>query len=332
MLVWLVRRHAVRAGLIDQPNHRSSHKQPTPRGGGVGIVCGAGVGLLVASALGVVRPAGIWAVFGAAVLVAVVGLIDDLRRLTPGLRLTAQLLAAAVVVEALGPLATLPLPAPLNVGLPAAVGWAGSLLWIAAVTNFFNFMDGIDGLAGGQAIVSFGGVLLAGWSDDASLVAACAAAASLGFLLHNWSPARIFMGDSGSGFLGFLIACLPFLAPAQVRGDAVVAVAVGLALFLLDPVETLFRRAVARKPLTGAHREHVYQQYLGPGEAAGTLAGVLVAAGAALALLGAIAFRQPGLSWLALLVALLVYVGERSLAENSKVKRERAMTGTGFRS
>lgn len=312
--VWLVRRHALRLGLIDQPNHRSSHKQPTPRGGGIGIVLGAGTGLLIASALGTALTVGAWTVFAAATVVAVAGLVDDIRRLPPRLRLLVQAAAATIVVAAAGPLETLPLPAPLSVHLSGVLSWVFSLFWITALTNFFNFMDGIDGLAGGQAAGSFCAVLIAGWSADASLLAACAATASLGFLLHNWSPARVFMGDVGSGFLGFLIASLPFLAPIDRRGDAVMAVAVGLALFLLDPLETLFRRAVARKPLTGAHREHAYQQYLGPGEAAGTVAGLLVAAGCGLALLGAMAFRQASLGWAALLVALLMYLAERSMA------------------
>jgi UDP-N-acetylmuramyl pentapeptide phosphotransferase/UDP-N-acetylglucosamine-1-phosphate transferase len=220
----------------------------------------------------------------------------------------------------------LPLPSPLDVNLPsAALGWVLSLLWIAAVTNFFNFMDGIDGLAGGQAAVSLAAVILAGWSAEASTLAACVGVASLAFLFHNWSPARVFMGDVGSGFLGFLVASLPFLAPVDRRAPAVVAVAIGLALFLLDPLETLFRRAIARKHLTGAHREHVYQQYLDPGEAAGTVAGALVAVGCGLAALGALAYRHPSLGWVALLTALLAYLGERRMAGRQSRLRPRHM-------
>lgn len=277
---------------------------------------GAGTGLLIASTLSPALPGGAWTVFASATVVAVAGLVDDFRRLPPGLRLLVQAVAATVVVAGTGPLAMLPLPAPLNINLSSAIlGWGLSLLWITALTNFFNFMDGIDGLAGGQATASFAAVMLAGWSADASLLAACVGSASLGFLLHNWSPARVFMGDVGSGFLGFLIASLPFLAPIDRRGDAVVAIAVGLALFLLDPLETLFRRAMARKVLTGSHREHAYQQFLDPGEAAGTVAGVMVAAGVGLALLGAMAFRQPRLGWSTLVVALFTFLAERRIAE-----------------
>jgi Fuc2NAc and GlcNAc transferase len=323
LVVWLVRRHALRLGLIDRPNHRSSHTQPTPRGGGVGIVLGAGTGLFVASELGTVLPHVVWIVFGAVALVALEGLLDDFMELPPGLRLLVQAVAATVFVAAMGPLNALPLPAPLNLHLPAPVGWVLSILWIMALTNFFNFMDGIDGLAGGQAVASFVGVMLAGWSPEGSLLAACAGAAVTGFLLHNWSPARVFMGDVGSDFLGFLIAALPFLAPVGRRGDAVLAVAVGLALFLLDPVETLIRRARARKPLYRAHREHVYQQHLDPGEPAGRIAGMLVAAGSALVLLGVAAYRRPSFGWVALVVAVLVYLVERRIAERRSRTRRR---------
>ena len=323
-----MRRQARRIGLIDEPNQRSSHKKPTPNGGGIGIVLGAGSGVAVASLLGGTLPGGAWTVFSAATAVAVVGFVDDLVRLQPVVRLLTQASAAVVVVWALGPFEVLPLPAPLNLGLPSPVlGWALALLWITALTNFFNFMDGMDGLAGGQAAAVCLGVVVAGWSSGASLLATCVGAASLGFLVHNWSPARIFMGDVGSCFLGFLIASLPFLAPMERRGDAVVAVAVGLALFLLDPLETLLRRAVAGQRVTRAHREHAYQQFLNPGDAAGTVAGGLVVAGLGLALVGAMAFRRPNLGWVALGVATLTYVCERYMAKRSShLRGERVRT------
>lgn len=326
LVVWLVRRNAPRLGLIDQPNDRSSHKQPTPRGGGIGIVLGAGSGLLVAFVAGAAIPASVWTLLAAATAVAVVGLVDDFRRLPPAFRLLAQAVAAAVVISTTGPMTALPLPAPLDFGFASIPGWIFSLLWITAFTNFFNFMDGIDGLAGGQAAASFLGIVIAGWLGDATLLAACAGAAALGFLMHNWSPARVFMGDVGSGFLGFLIAALPFLAPIDRRADASLAVAIGMTLFLLDPLETLFRRAVAKKNLTGAHREHIYQQFVEPGESAGAVAGALVAAGLALSVLGAITFLRPGLAWAALVIALVTYLGERAMARRRARVRRRLAT------
>ncbi len=315
LIVRGVRLHASRLGLVDQPNDRSSHRSPTPRGGGIGIVIGVAVGLFTASILAGPLSARAWLLFGAGVLVAAVGLVDDFRRVPPAIRLLVQIAAAVAVVAATGPIRNLPLPEPLDVTIGSeAVCWLISILWIAAVTNFFNFMDGIDGLAGGQAAASFGGVLIAAWSADAFALAICAGAASLGFLFHNWSPARVFMGDVGSGFLGFVIASLPFLAPVELRGHAVLAVAVGITLFLLDPLETLVRRAWAGKSLIQAHREHTYQQFLAPGDAAGPTARLLVVSGFVLAMFGAAAFRLPAAGWFALTMAICVYQAERSIA------------------
>ena len=272
------------------------------------------MGLVTASILAGPLPADTWLLFGAAVLVAAVGLVDDFRRVPPAVRLLVQIAAAVALVAATGPIRNLPLPEPLDVTIGSdAVCWVLSILWIAAVTNFFNFMDGIDGLAGGQAAASFGGILIAAWSADAFAFAMCAGAASLGFLFHNWSPARVFMGDVGSGFLGFVIASLPFLAPEELRGHAVLAVAVGMTLFLLDPIETLVRRAWAGKPLIQAHREHIYQQLLAPGDAAGPTAGLLVVSGFVLAMVGAAVFRLPAAGWFALTMAAWVYLVERSM-------------------
>lgn len=308
----LVRNLAARIGLVDRPNARSSHVRPMPRGGGLGIIGGSCIGLLLAAGGGWV--ASPWAVLLGAMLVAGLGLVDDIRGLSPRLRFLGQTCAAVFVVASTGPLLTFPLPAPLGCSLDApALGWILSVLWIVAVTNFFNFMDGIDGLAGGQAVASCAGVTLAGWSGEASSLSVVVGASSLGFIFHNWAPARIFMGDVGSGFLGFSIASLPFLAAAPRRGEAVFAVAIGLALFLLDPVETLVRRAWTGKKLTQAHREHRYQQLVAPGEAAGRVSGALVAAGAALSILGAASYRKPELGWLALIVAAIFFLVERNI-------------------
>jgi Fuc2NAc and GlcNAc transferase len=289
-----VRRYADRIGLLDRPNERSSHVRTTPRGGGIGIIAGVLAGLTVVGWF--MYPLGSVAltVVGSACLVAAAGLLDDVRGLSPWARLIVQLLAAAIVLSVTGPVVVLTLLGE-ELALPMIWGGALSLLWITAVTNFFNFMDGFDGLAASQAVASCLGIVIAGWGPDASLVALVMGAACVGFLIHNWAPARVFMGDVGSGFLGFTLAALPFLAPDANRATAMLAAAVGLSLFLLDPALTLVRRAVARKPLTESHREHLYQQFALPGEPVRGVVTIYAALAILLAIAGASGYRNPEL-------------------------------------
>jgi Fuc2NAc and GlcNAc transferase len=302
-----LRRHASALGLLDRPGERSSHRVVTPRGGGVAIAGGAALALAWLTAAGSAGSAA-WVLFAAAAFVGVAGLLDDRLDLPPPVKFGSQLAAALALLVAVGPFTRLPLPAPFDVDLPWVVlQWAFTALWITAVVNFFNFMDGIDGLATGQTVASALGVAAAGWSLDATALAIAAAAAGLGFLVHNAPPARIFMGDSGSGFLGFLLAGLPLLAPSWRRHEAIVAVAIGLALFLLDPLLTLVRRARAGKNLLRAHREHVYQQLVAPEEHAGRVTALYSAIALALSLVGAAGYHRPWLLWVGALAAVAVF-------------------------
>lgn len=239
-----------------------------------------------------------WTLFGTAAAVGAVGLADDRFGLTPLAKLVAQIGAGCVVVMVFGPIADAALPAPFDGTVPGAVlGWGVSILWLTAVVNFFNFMDGIDGLAAGQAVASCAGIAAAAWSSDAALLAYAGGGACIGFLFHNAPRARVFMGDSGSGFLGFLLAAAPFAAPQPRRAAAVLAVAIGLSLFLLDPIRTLVKRAFERKNILRAHREHLYQQLVAPEEAAGRVAAAYAAAALLLALCGAAGYRWPPMFW-----------------------------------
>jgi len=304
LAIFPLRRYAGALGLLDAPNERSSHRVITPRGGGLAIVLASAVGALALWRLDSSHAAG-WTLFAAAAVIAAIGFLDDRHNLSPVLRLIAQVSAAAFVVYAFTPLSTLPLPPPLRVSLSSPIAaWGFSILWLVAFTNFFNFMDGIDGLAGGQASACCIGVIVAGWSADAMSFAAIVTGACAGFLFHNWPPARIFMGDTGSGFLGFTIAGLPFLAAPERSGEAALAVAIGMALFLLDPMLTLIRRARARKNILRAHREHLYQQLVGPDEPAGRVTAAYTCTALVLAITGAAGYRVPGLAWIGCLAAL----------------------------
>ncbi len=313
VVTWIVSRAAPPVGLIDTPNPRSSHSRATPRSGGIGVIAGAAVGVAVLSISGVTVGNRLSWLLAGTLAIAVVGVIDDLRP-TPALaRLLAQVVVATTISAALGGLPSLPLPSPLDVPTgPLAIPL--SALWMVGVTNFYNFMDGIDGLAAGQAIASCIGVAIAGWSTDSRAFAIVFAAAALGFLVLNRPPAKIFLGDVGSTSIGFTLAGLALVAGPVHRSSAVLAVAVGLSLFLLDPVETLVRLARQGHTIWSPHRLHSYQILTRTYNSHATVAIALLTAGLALSVAGAISYRVPALGWPVLAIAAAVYWAERYVA------------------
>lgn len=249
---WLALRYALWRDLLDHPGERRSHRVATPRGGGAAIV----MAMLVAAAFLTQRHPDqsllIGAFAGGIFLVAAAGLIDDHRPLSPWLRL------AVHVVAALG--LSLALLYHAGQWLPAAV------LFVAAMvlTNAWNFMDGINGLATIQAAivataVAFVGIAWSGGGGGAWVwMAAALAAACLGFLPYNFPRARIFLGDVGSGSLGFAIAALAIFAPGPSTGLSWL-VLLPLSAFLVDSGLTLLRRMMRREAWWRPHTQHAYQ-------------------------------------------------------------------------
>lgn len=308
-LVLLIERRAAALGLLDLPNERSSHVEARPRGGGLGVIGGVAVGLAVALSAGATIDARMWAVLAGALLVAGVGWRDDVVPMRPAPRLAVQTVAAALVVWVCGGFSSVPLPAPL--GLPlGALGPALALVWIVGVTNFFNFMDGADGLAGGQACLTLLGLAVALSPAPSAVVPMLAAAAVAAFLVRNWSPARIFLGDVGSGWIGFLLAAWPLAAPVERREDLVRLVATSLALFLIDPVVTLVRRWWRGAGVATSHREHAYQRLFAPGQSHAVVVGPLLVASGVLTAVAVVSDRQPALAWWSLGLAVVVAVAE----------------------
>jgi Fuc2NAc and GlcNAc transferase len=255
----VIRRIAARTGALDIPNPRSSHGVPTPRGGGAAIVLVTTAGLLVLALLGTIRLDFVCALAGGLV-VALVGFVDDRRSLSAVTRLGVHFLAAVWALAWLGGL-----PA-LRVGTHLIeFGWPGYLLTafgIVWVLNLFNFMDGIDGIAASEAIfVALAGALLTASLANGAGVGSAAllfAAACGGFLLWNWPPASIFLGDVGSGYLGYMIVILALSAN---RYDPV-AIWIWLILggaFFVDATMTLLRRLLRGERVYEAHRCHAYQ-------------------------------------------------------------------------
>ncbi|MBL8701324.1 MAG: glycosyltransferase family 4 protein [Alphaproteobacteria bacterium] len=252
--------------LMDQPNDRSSHALPTPRGGGLGIVAAAVFGWILFWNAGFAsRPvagAEIGLLVGA-LIVAAAGLADDRRAQPARLKFGAQALAASVAIALGLDLAHLHVPL---LG-PIALGPAGPVLafvWLVGLTNAFNFMDGLDGLAATTATIAAIGLALAAHVLGDGPTAALAwslAAASAGFLVLNRPPARIFMGDVGSQFLGFAFAGIGLLlARRGAPGVGALIVPLLLLHFLFDTIVTAIARARRGAPLWQAHREHLYQR------------------------------------------------------------------------
>lgn len=283
--VGLVRRYALARAILDHPNQRSSHRAPTPRGGGLGMV---GTFLVLALAM----PgwwSQLWTVCLGVAGVAAVGWWDDRGHVPVRLRLGVHLLAAATLL----PLALLPGPVPSWMGMAAALWW---VFWGISAINVVNFMDGIDGLVASQMLL-FGLHLALGaagavpGSPEAIVEPSSGlawgwglllAAVTAGFLVWNRPPARIFMGDVGSGTLGLLSVAGGLLLMREV-GVALVPAFLPLAPLFLDATWTLVRRWRRGERVWEAHRSHLYQRLANGGWGHGRV--TMLYAGAATAAL-----------------------------------------------
>jgi len=260
VLTFAARRLALSRGLIDVPNERSSHVVPTPRGGGVAIVIASFAAFVYLFAVGALERRAFLALL-AGLAVAAVGFADDRRRLPAAARLAVHFAAALWALGWLGGLPPLPLGQtlwsnPLGGGVLGVLG----IVWC---TNFFNFMDGIDGLAATEGtFVTWAGAALYLQTHAPAGPAAAAivlGAACAGFLLWNWPPARIFMGDVGSGYVGYTIAVLTLIA-AREQPQSVFAWWTLGGVFFVDATVTLARRVLRGERAHQAHRSHAYQR------------------------------------------------------------------------
>jgi len=259
-LTWLIKHKAWSLGLIDVPNERSSHAQPTPRGGGLAIVI-ASIATLSALAAGGIIPLRIFlAIVPGGIAVATIGFIDDRKGLSVRIRLFVHFMAAGWAVLCIGPsnLFAFERGSPMLEGMVYALATVG-IVWFL---NMYNFMDGIDGIAGAQAVFMCLGVALLGIFSVAIAYTAATAvvigAAALGFLVWNWAPAKIFMGDVGSGYLGFVFAVMG-LATGIHEPTAPWTLLILAGVFAVDATFTVIRRFLRRERLTQPHRTHGFQ-------------------------------------------------------------------------
>lgn len=253
---WL-RQYALSRQVLDVPNERSSHAVVTPRGGGMAIALTFIGAAVIGQWLYELPWSFLVAACGLGALVALVGFMDDRHGVAPAIRLFVHFAAAG------GAVALVYQGADLGAVLPSVPPWlAGTVAAVAMVwlLNLYNFMDGIDGIAGIEAItVCFGGALVFAasgselWRPSLFLLGSVA-----GFLYWNFPSARIFMGDAGSGFLGFVLAVF-CLQAATISAECFFAWIILLGVFVVDATVALFRRLIRGKRIYVAHRSHAYQ-------------------------------------------------------------------------
>lgn len=251
--------------VLDIPNERSSHSAPVPRSGGLAIIVSFLLGIIVIQFTGSrvpINTAYFASFLGALMLIAAISFYDDLQHRGPWLKFGGQFLAIFIVM-ALG-----------NIIDVAYLPWIGEVqskvvlypltfIWILGLTNTYNFLDGLDGMAGATAVVVcffFSYIAFVENSFFIYLVSMSLGAASLGFLVLNWSPAKIFMGDVGSTFLGFSFALLGIIAARYDHGHTPLFVMPLLLFhFIFDALFTFGHRVAGRENLIGGHRTHIYQ-------------------------------------------------------------------------
>lgn len=259
--------------ILAHPNERTLHVQPTPQTGGVAVIGSVVIGLLLAASVLVITqpsrpvlPKGVasgslWIVLSM-LLVFVVSFIDDCSGLPASLRLGVQAAAACIIIAGVGLTVTsIPIPGgpTIQLGLAAIPVSALLLIWMA---NLYNFMDGMDGFAGGMTFWGFGFLTYFGWQAHYQvmlIIPIFVAMGALGFLMHNFPPARIFMGDAGSITVGFLAGTLTILGVRDRLFEIWVPIMI-FSPFIVDASVTLIRRALRRKRIWEAHREHYYQR------------------------------------------------------------------------
>jgi Fuc2NAc and GlcNAc transferase len=255
------RRIALAHKLLDVPNTRSSHLVATPRGGGVAIVLTTLIAILLLGLFRVLPRSQVWGLGGAGTLVALVGFTDDRGHIAARWRLLGHFIAAAWVLACLG---GLPPMGMLTLVVPPWMGNAAAAVYLVWLLNLTNFMDGIDGIAAIESItVCICGVSLyaatvpgmgAGWLPPIIL-----ASSTLGFLVWNWPPAKIFMGDVGSGFLGLLFGAFS-LEAGWARSTLFWGWVILLGVFIVDATVTLLGRLARGERIYEAHRSHAYQR------------------------------------------------------------------------
>ncbi|MGE0886288.1 MAG: glycosyltransferase family 4 protein [Blastocatellales bacterium] len=309
---------------LDMPNERSSHTRPTPRMGGLGIVA-TFVVILPMLWVMLIGASNNWLLamkFGVAllsyVIIAAVGLIDDLRSIGPLAKYLGQLMAALIALWSGVIFMRFDIPFLGVMEFGSFLGAILTILWLTGFNNFFNFMDGIDGIAGGVGVIYSLALAFVCIGTGHRLLGAGSlmmAAACLGFVAHNFPPAKIFMGDVGSLFIGYVLAAFAVITTnSGERPAPFIAVLLIFGTFIYDAVFTLIRRALRGEKLWEAHRSHLYQRLVIAGQSHRRvsvtyygLSALLGAGGVAYTFVGSIASPHAS-DWLRVLIVIVSLV------------------------
>ncbi|HKY96239.1 MAG TPA: glycosyltransferase family 4 protein [Gemmatimonadaceae bacterium] len=279
--------------LLDIPNERSSHSRPTPRGGGLAIAVTAIGGVIIAAMLRWIDWNLALALSGGAAMIATVGWVDDHRSLSALTRFAVQFLSAGWAMYWLGGLPSL-IIGPSSISL----GFVGTILGVIGIVwaiNLYNFVDGIDGLAAGEAVTTgvIGGLILLGMGQSGlAMISLLIAAAAGGFLPLNWAPAKLFMGDVGSGMLGYLFAVLA-IASENAGAVPLLIWVLLLGAFVFDATVTLCRRIMHGEKWYHAHHSHAYQRMVQAGRTHAQVSATVLLINLVLALLAIVAWLRP---------------------------------------
>lgn len=247
--------------LMDHPNERSLHDIPKPRVGGVGICSAFLTAFVLVPLLGFEPPALFAFLVVGTLVVLVISFIDDVKSLSAFFRIPFHFLAAVLLVSAGISLQSISIGG-INFSVPPLVSFVISVLYVVWMINLYNFMDGMDGFAGGMTFIGFGVLgFLSLYSGSTIIAFSCfsISGAALGFLVFNFPPAKVFMGDVGSSTLGCLAAGLSLWADREQAVPLWISVLI-FSPFIVDATVTLVRRIFNRKRIWKAHREHYYQK------------------------------------------------------------------------
>ena len=266
-----VKRFAENVGAIDEPNERRINDRPIPRMGGLAIF----VGFVVSVLLFVDMTAPVMGLLLGAVIIAVMGALDDILSLNPWIKLGGQILAALVAIRCGIVFDAISNPGFLDAGTTISIGWLSfplTVLWIVLCTNAVNLIDGLDGLAVGVSAISSASMMIVSiivsalGSGSEPLLLACLTGACIGFMPYNLNPAKIFMGDVGSQFLGFVLSCISIMGMFKFHAIITFLIPLlALAVPLFDTVFAFFRRIIHGQSPFKADRGHIHHKLLAMG-------------------------------------------------------------------